>query len=141
MKLNKVYLVGNLTRLPEMRATPSGMSVSSFSVATNRNWTDKQGERQQQTEFHSVVAFGRQAEVINQYCTKGSLILVEGCLQTRSWEKEGQKYYRTEIIVENFQLGSRPKVDKEEADDHDQPSTDIEPVIQEDEVDPDEIPF
>jgi single-strand DNA-binding protein len=114
---------------------PNDFSNSSFSVATNRTWADKQGERQQQTEFHSVVAFGRNAEVINQYCTKGSLILIEGRLQTRSWEKEGQKYYRTEIIVENFQLG--PK--REQADD--QPSTDTEPVIREDEVNPDEIPF
>jgi single-strand DNA-binding protein len=75
MNLNKIFICGNLTRLPEMKALPSGMSVSSFSIATNRVWTDKQGQKQSDALFHNVVAFGKQAEILNQYCTKGSLLL------------------------------------------------------------------
>ena len=118
-----------------MKALPSGKSVSSFSIATNRVWTDKQGQKQSDALFHNVVAFGKQAEILNQYCTKGSLLIIEGRLQTRSWEKDGQKQYRTEVVVESFQLG--PK--REQTDD--QPSTNTEPVVPEDEINPDEIPF
>ena len=135
MNLTKIFICGNLTRLPEMKALPSGMSVSSFSIATNRVWTDKQGQKQSDALFHNVVAFGKQAEILNQYCTKGSLLIIEGRLQTRSWEKDGQKQYRTEVVVDSFQLG--PK--REQSDD--QPSTNTEPVVPEDEINPDEIPF
>src|SRR3989344_2496708 len=108
MNLNKVLLIGNLTRDPELKSLPSGQQLASFSIATNRFWTDKQGQKQSQAEFHNCVAFARQAEVISQYCTKGSLIYVEGRIQTRSWDaQDGTKKYRTEIIVENMRFGPR----------------------------------
>jgi len=106
MYLNKVFLYGNLTRDPESRALPSGRQVVSFGVATNRTYKDKDGKQQEATEFHNIVAFGRTAEVMAQYLKKGRPIFVEGRLQTRSWESDGQKKYRTEIVVDNFQFGS-----------------------------------
>jgi single-strand DNA-binding protein len=105
MYLNKIILYGNLTRDPELKALPSGQNVVSFSVATNRDWKDKDGQKKEATEFHNVVAFGRTADVIGQYFKKGRPIYVEGRIQTRSWEKDGAKQYRTEVIVENFQFG------------------------------------
>jgi single-strand DNA-binding protein len=105
MYLNKVLLYGNLTRDPEVRALPSGQQVANFSIATNRTYTDKEGRKQEITEYHNIVAFGRQAEVIAQYLKKGRPMFVEGRLQTRSWESEGRKNYRTEIVVDNFQFG------------------------------------
>ncbi len=106
MYLNKVQLYGNLTRDPEIKALPSGQQVANFAIATNRSFKNKEGQRQEQTEFHNVVAFGRTAEVIGQYLKKGRPIFVEGRLQTRTWEAEGKKNYRTEVIVENFQFGA-----------------------------------
>jgi single-strand DNA-binding protein len=105
MYLNKVLLYGNLTRDPEIRALPSGQQVANFSLATNRSYTDKEGRKQELVEYHNVVAFARQAEVIGQYMKKGRPIFVEGRLQTRSWEADGKKNYRTEIVVDNFQFG------------------------------------
>lgn len=108
--VNKVFLIGNLGRDPEMRSTTSGQAVANFSVATSRKWNDRDGNRQEQTEWHYVVCFGRQAEVAGQYLTKGRQVFVEGRLQTSSWDDRntGEKRYRTEIICENFQmLGSR----------------------------------
>jgi single-strand DNA-binding protein len=105
MYLNKVLLYGNLTRDPEMRALPSGQQVASFSIATNRTYKNKEGQKQEAVEYHNVVAFGRQAEVIGQYLKKGRPVFVEGRIQTRSWEKDGQKQYRTEVVIENFQFG------------------------------------
>lgn len=107
MNLNKVFIIGNLTRDPELRSLLSGASVVNFSVATNRIWKDQQGQKQEQVEFHNVVAFGRQAEIINQYLTKGSMVMVEGRLQTRNWEKDGVKHYRTEIVAESVQFGPK----------------------------------
>ncbi len=108
MYLNKVFLYGNLTRDPELKALPSGSQVANFGMATNRSFKGKDGARQEATEFHNVVAFGRTAEVISQYCKKGRPIFVEGRIQTRTWEgkEDGKKQYRTEIIVENFQFGA-----------------------------------
>ena len=107
MYLNKVLLFGNLTRDPELRALPSGGQVANFGIATNRVYKDKNGQKQEATEFHNIVAFGRQAEVIGQYCKKGKAVYIEGRLQTRSWDdkESGQKKYRTEVIIENFQFG------------------------------------
>ena len=105
MYINKVALYGNLTRDPEIKALPSGQQVANFAVATNRVFKNKEGQKQEQVEYHNVVAFGRTAEVIGQYLKKGRPIFVEGRLQTRSWEKDGAKQYRTEVIVENFQFG------------------------------------
>src|SRR3989338_6930627 len=108
MYLNKVFLYGNLTRDPELKALPSGSQVANFGIATNRTFKDKNGQKQETTEFHNIVAFGRTAEVIAQYCKKGRPIFVEGRIQTRSWEgkEDGKKQYRTEIIVDNFQFGA-----------------------------------
>ena len=108
--VNKVFLLGNLGRDPEVRSTSSGQPVANFSVATSRKWKDRDGQLQEQTEWHNVVCFGRQAEVAGQYLTKGKQVFVEGRIQTRSWDDRntGEKRYRTEIVVENFQmLGSR----------------------------------
>ena len=109
MNLNKAIIIGNITRDPELRALPSGGKVCSFSVATNRVWKDKAGARQEQVEYHNVVAFGRQAETISQYMKKGSSIMVEGRIQTRSWQDKnsGEKKYRTEIIAERTQFGPK----------------------------------
>ncbi len=108
--LNKVILIGNLGRDPEIRTTQSGQTVANFSVATTRRWRDRDGNRQEDTEWHYIVCWGRQAEVAGQYLTRGRLVSVEGRLQTRSWDDQqsGQKRYRTEIICDNFQmLGGR----------------------------------
>lgn len=103
MDLNKVMIIGRLTRDPEARTTPNGQNVASFGVATNRIWTDKQGNRQQKVEFHNVVTWGRLADISSQYLHKGSRLYLEGRLQTREWEgQDGIKRYRTEIIGENM---------------------------------------
>ena len=112
--INKVILVGNLGRDPEVRTTPSGQPVATLRLATTRKWKDRDGNRQEQTEWHDVVCWGRQAEVAGQYLTKGRQIYVEGRLQTRSWEDKthGDKRYRTEVVCDNFQmLGSRGDLD------------------------------
>lgn len=108
MYLNKVFLIGNLTRDPELRAIPSGTKVVQIGLATNRVWKDQSGARKEATEYHNVVAFGRQAETIAQYCRKGSSLYIEGRLQTRSWEgQDGKKNYRTEIVLDSFQFGPK----------------------------------
>ena len=108
MNLNKVFILGNLTRDPERRNLPSGQAVVSFGVATNRFYTTQDGQKQQETEFHNVVTFGKLAEIAFQYLQKGSLVLVEGRLKTRSWQdSSGNKHFRTEIIADNLQLGPR----------------------------------
>ena len=107
MYLNKVFVYGNLTRDPEMRALPSGVQVTSFSLATNRVWKDKEGNKQESAEYHNIVVFGRQAETSAQYLKKGSSALVEGRMQTRSWEADGVKKYRTEIVADRVQFGPR----------------------------------
>ena len=109
MNLNKVILVGNLTADPELRNTPSGQQVCTFRLATNRFWNNKAtGQQQKETEYHTVVAWGRLAEISSQFLTKGSLAMVEGRIRTRSWQDAaGLKHYRTEIIAERMQLGPR----------------------------------
>jgi len=109
MNLNKVFLIGRLTRDPEIRVTPNGQQVANFGLATDRYYTDKtSGQRQQKTEFHNIVMFSRLAEIASQYLKKGSLAMIEGRLQTRDWtDQAGNKRYRTEIIAENMQLGPR----------------------------------
>lgn len=101
--LNRAQIVGNLTRNPEMRNIPSGQAVTSFSVATNRRWKDKDGNQQDQTEFHNVVAWGKLAEISNQYLKKGNKVYIEGRLQTQTWDgQDGNKRNRTEIVTENI---------------------------------------
>ena len=109
MYLNKAILIGNLTRDPELKSLPSGIKVCSFSIATNRVWKDKSGVRQEAADYHNVVVFGRQAETVAQYMKKGSSILVEGRMQTRSWDDKtsGEKKYRTEVIADRTQFGPR----------------------------------
>lgn len=108
MNFNKAIVVGNLTRDPESRSTPSGNSVSNFSIATNRTWVDQSGQKQTKAEFHNIVAWGKLADICSQYLKKGSLVLIEGRIETRSWEApDGAKKYRTEIIAEGMQMGPR----------------------------------
>jgi single-strand DNA-binding protein len=139
MYLNRAILIGNLTRDPELRALPSGGKVCSFSLATNRVWKDKNGARQEATDYHNVVVFGRAAETVAQYMKKGSSIMVEGRIQTRSWDDKtsGEKKYRTEIVAEKTQFGpksgggggaSAPKaVESDAVDSIEYPEEDINP--------------
>ncbi|RJQ32897.1 single-stranded DNA-binding protein [Candidatus Parcubacteria bacterium] len=108
MNLNKVFLIGNLTRDPELKTLPSGSSVASFGIATNRVWKNQQGERQEEVQFHNIVVFGKQAETASQYLKKGSSAFVEGRLQTRNWDaQDGSKRSKTEIVAERIQFGPR----------------------------------
>ena len=151
MYLNKVMLIGNLTRDPELKSLPSGMKVTNFSLATNRVWRDKDGSKKEATEFHNVVAFGRQAETIAQYMKKGSNIMVEGRLQTRSWEADGKKNYRTEIIADSTQFGSKASGTGSSSNDsgsndsgkseQSAPALDTIEYPDEDYINPDDIPF
>lgn len=150
MNFNKAFVLGNVTRDPELRTTPSGQSVCSFGVATNRFYKNQSGERQQSAEFHNVVAWGRLAEICNQYLKKGSLVFIEGRLQTRSWQDQnsGQKRYRTEIIAETMQLGPRAAAGAAPAEAAEEggqaPAETVETVAypgEEDEIKADEIPF
>jgi len=139
MNLNKVFLIGRLTRDPEKRALPSGQSVTSFGMATGRFYTDKNGQKQQQTEFHNIVMFGKLADIAAQYLNKGSLTLIEGRLQTRTWQDtSGNQKSRTEIVAERMQLG--PKSASRTSQDSEKTSEDI-PVVEEDQIDIKDIPF
>jgi len=150
MNLNKAFLIGRLTRNPETKALPSGQSVTSFGMATDNFYTDKSGQKQQQTEFHNIVAFGRLAEISAQYLTKGSLVLIEGRIRTRTWQDStGNQRYRTEILAQSLQLGPRSaqsgqsnKENQDQGSKKDEiPQEDI-PVIEEDGgIDVKDIPF
>jgi len=108
MDLNKIFLIGRLTKDPESKMLPSGTAVANFSIATNRYFTDKSGEKQQEVEFHNISTFGKIAESSAQYLKKGSLVLIEGRIRTRSWsDKEGNKRYTTEVIAQKVQFGPR----------------------------------
>lgn len=107
MYVNKAILYGTLGRDPELKALPSGQSVVSFSMATSRTWKDQDGAKKEETQWHNIVCFGKRADVLAQYVKKGDRLYVEGRIQTRSWEKEGVKQYRTEIAVDDFQFGER----------------------------------
>jgi len=108
MNLNKVFLIGRLTRDPQVKTLPSGQQVTSFGLATGRFFTDKSGQKQQQTEFHNIVLFGRLAEIASQYLVKGSLTMIEGRLQTRTWQdSNGNQRSRTEIVAQSLQLGPK----------------------------------
>lgn len=103
MNLNKVMIIGNLTRDPEMRNTPSGQNVASFSIATNLVWTDQSGQQQKKTEFHNIIAWRKLADICSKYLHKGSKVYLEGRLQTTDWTgQDGVKRYRTEIVTENM---------------------------------------
>jgi single-strand DNA-binding protein len=164
MDLNKVILVGRVTADPQVRSTPGGQSVTTIGVATNRTWTDKAGQKQEQTEFHNVVLWGRTAEIAGQYLTKGAMVLIEGRLQTRNWtDKQGQQRRTTEVMAERMQLGPRaansgggqgvgrsfgsgaPSSPAHDGGGNNDavPSLDEIPVInlEEDEIKPEDIPF
>ncbi|MBI5139891.1 MAG: single-stranded DNA-binding protein [Candidatus Vogelbacteria bacterium] len=108
MYFNKAIIIGNLTKDPEMRSMPSGAKVVTLGVATDRVWKDKTGNKQQATEYHNVVVFGKQAETSAQYLKKGQTVLVEGRIQTRSWDgADGVKKYKTEIVADRVQFGPK----------------------------------
>lgn len=108
MNLNKAFILGNVTRDPEVRALPSGSQVTSFSIATNRYYTDSAGQKKEEAEFHNIVCFGKLADISSRYLNKGSMVLIEGRIKTRNWvNSAGAKQYRTEIIAESLQLGPK----------------------------------
>jgi len=108
MNLNKIFLIGRLTQDPELRSTPSGQSVATLRMATNRVWNDPSGQKKDATEFHTVVAWGRLGEIANQYLKKGGLVMIEGRIQTRTWtDQNNNKKYFTEVVAEGLQLGPR----------------------------------
>ncbi|MDO8668284.1 MAG: single-stranded DNA-binding protein [bacterium] len=136
MNLNKAMIIGFLTRDPEVRTTPNGKTVASFSVATNFVWTDQSGQKHEKAEFHNIVAWARLAEICGQYLKKGAKIYLEGRLQTRDWVgQDSVKRYRTEIVAENMIMldragaGSRGSIER-----NDQPPMPSEPVINVDEA-------
>ena len=148
MNLNKVFIIGRLTQDPQLRTTPTGTSVGNFSVATNRVWTNKAGAKQEDTQFHNIVVWGRQAEIVNQFLKKGGLVMIEGRLQTRGWQDaKGQNHKTTEIICERVQLGPRsagsgPTPSKSPEDfSQDSKETIPEINIDEGEIKPEEVPF
>lgn len=148
MYLNEVTISGNLTRDPELKALPSGIQVASFSVAVNRVWNDRDGKRQEAVEYINCVVFGKTAETIAKYFTKGKPIYVRGRLQTRSWEADGKKQYRTEVMVDRFQFindgkggGESPS---QSAPRHDDPAShSVLPSYDypEEDINPEDIPF
>jgi single-strand DNA-binding protein len=146
MYINKAILFGNLTRDPELRALPSGMNVCNFSIATNRVYRDRDGKKQEQTDFHNVVVFGRQADTVNQYLKKGSSCYVEGRMQTRSWEQNGEKKYRTEVVADSVQFGPRSSGSgggkkHDEAVEEAPPAGGAGIEYPKDDINPDDIPF
>ena len=102
--VNKVILVGRLGKDPEVRYTPGGDMVTSFSIATDEQWKDKSGEKVTKTEWHNIVTFGKLAEICGNYLTKGKLVFIEGKIQTQSWDKDGQKHYKTQIVANNMKM-------------------------------------
>ncbi len=148
MYINKAIVYGNLTRDPEIKSLPSGMQVATFSLATNRVFKDRDGKKQEQAEFHNIVVFGRQAETVSQYLKKGNTAFVEGRMQTRSWEQEGQKKYRTEIVADRVQFGPKGSgapaaggaAPRASASDE-QPTPPVGIDYPAEEINPDDIPF
>ena len=123
MSINKVILIGRLGQDPELKYTPSGAAVCNFSLATTENWADKNGQKQERTEWHRIVVWGKLAELCNQYLSKGRQAFVEGSLQTRSWEKDGVKRYTTEINARNIQFLGGPTATRGSQEQQQQPVT------------------
>jgi single-strand DNA-binding protein len=153
MYLNKAMVVGNLTRDPELKTLPSGIKVTSFSLATNRVWKDAAGQKQEAADYHNIVVFGRQAETAAQFLTKGSQVLVEGRMQTRSWDDAGtgKKMYRTEVVADRVQFGTRSQGvgnmtqsagNPVSSSNDDQSVPDIDTIeYPEEDINPEDIPF
>jgi single-strand DNA-binding protein len=140
MNLNKVTIVGRLTRDPEMKSLPSGMAVTSMSIATSQVFNDRDGKRQENAEYHNIVVFGKQAEASARFLKKGQLAAVAGRLQTRSWDKDGVKHYRTEIVADTIQFGPRSGETEEAVIQTDGTASPM-PEYPSDEINPDDIPF
>lgn len=147
MYLNKAFIIGNLTRDPELKSLPSGVPVANFAVATSRVWKNKDGQRQEDTQYHNVVVFGPQARNVAQYLKKGSNVLVEGRMQTRSWDApDGQKKYRMEIVADTVQFGPRRDGQAASGGEENQaaaaPAGEAEAIqYPTDDINPDDIPF
>lgn len=148
MYINKAIIYGNLTRDPELKSLPSGMQVCEFSVATNRVWKDKNGAKQESTDYHNAVVFGRQAELVKQYLKKGNGVFLEGRIQTRSWDaQDGSKRYRTEIVADRIQFGPKSGGAPYSGSNQDEPKSqepkEKEPAIEypEEEINAEDIPF
>jgi single-strand DNA-binding protein len=149
MDLNRAQLIGNVTRDPESRTTPSGQTVCNFAVATNSQWTDSQGQKQTKAEFHNIVAWGKLAEICGQYLVKGKKIYVEGRLQTRDWEaQDGSKRRTTEIVADNMIMldrGGAPGTSQEPVvtpiDPHQTDSPKMEKGMGDQEIRLEDIPF
>jgi single-strand DNA-binding protein len=144
MYLNKAFIYGNLTREPELKALPSGSKICQFSIATNRVYKDNAGQRQEETEFHNIVVFGKQAETSAQYLAKGQGVLIEGRIKTRSWEDKttGEKKYRTEIVADAVQFGQKAggapvREEKTEVN----TTVNLDDIDMADEINVDDIPF
>lgn len=138
-------IFGNLTRDPELKSLPSGMQVCSFGLATNRVYNDRDGQRQEQTDYHNIVVFGKQAENCAKYLTKGNSAYVEGRLQTRSWDADGVKQYRTEVVADRVQFGPKNASGAPSNTSSSAPAAHSkapEPVeYPEEEINPEDIPF
>ena len=149
MNLNKVFLIGRLTKDPLAKSLPSGIQVTNFGMATDRFYFDKNKQKQQQTEFHNIVMFGKLAEIASQYLLKGSLVMIEGRLQTRNWQDSaGNKKYRTEIVAERLQLGPKSAGAGRFEGEKTTPTAPAEevaqeeiPIIEEEEINVKDIPF
>lgn len=149
MNLNKAIILGRVTDTPQLASTQTGKQVTNFSVATNKVWTNSKGEKQNDVEFHRVIAWGRTAEVAAQYLVKGSMVLVEGELQTRDWkDKAGVSHKSTEIVASHLQLGPKPdgagqqSTKAEQSDEFPEPTAENTPVIDlGDDIKPEDLPF
>lgn len=139
MNINSVIIGGALTRDPELKALPSGVTVASLSLATNRSFKDRDGKLQEEVEYHNVVVFGKQADNVGMWLKKGSSAMVTGRLKTRSWEKDGVKQYRTEIIADSVQFGPR-KAGSDSAP-SDKAAAPVLPDYPAEEINPEDIPF
>lgn len=150
MYLNKIFIAGNLTKAPELKSLPNGTKVTTFSVATNEVYKDSAGVKKEKVEFHNIVVFGRVAETSAQYLQKGQNVLIEGKIQTRSWEDKttGEKKYRTEILASAVQFGqkpqgtgSSPQDEKPSVEGKGYSGNDLDTIDYGDSVNPDDIPF
>lgn len=154
MNYNKIVIVGRLGQDPELKALTSGDKVCTFSVATSRRWNDKNGDLQEETEWHNVVFWNKPAETVARYLKKGSLVLIDGRVQTKTYEKDGVTMYRTQIVGETFQLPPKSLSGNGDTQDQDEPvsrtsrkssvkksKTEKSDFIEDDSVNPNDIPF
>ncbi len=142
MNLNRAMIIGNCTRDPESRTTPNGQNVCNFGIATSSQWTDTQGQKQERTEYHNIVAWGKLADICTQFLAKGRKVYVEGRLQTREWEgQDGAKKQRTEIVAENMILLDRPGTGPAPAARPAAPSSAVDQGTGEQEIRVEDIPF